>query len=151
MTSLNIRAAQKRDLQRLHEMIQALACFHGDFPKLTVQTLEQTLFGPAPGMFVLVAEQGDRLVGYAALHRLFRLHFGIHGMDLHHMFVDARARSQGIGRALIEASITHAKSCGCSYLMVGTHPDNITAQDMYLANGFETASKAGPRFRMRLD
>lgn len=151
MTSVSIRPARPQDLQRLHEMIHALAYFHGDLPKLTLQTLKETLFGLAPGMSALVAEQGDRLVGYAAMYPLFQLHFGSQGMDLHHMYVDATVRGQGIGHALVEAAIAHAKSGGCSFLSVGTHPDNIAAQDMYLANGFEIASQAGPRFRMQLD
>ncbi len=151
MTLVTIRHAQPRDLQHLLKMIQALAYFHGDLPKLTLQTLEKTLFSPAPAMSALVAESDDKLVGYATLYPLFQLHFGILGRELHHMFVEADIRGQGIGRALIEASIADAKSYGCSYLSVGTHPDNIAAQDMYLAKGFEAASIAGPRFRMLLE
>lgn len=150
MTPITIRSAQPNDLQPLHKMIEALAYFHGDLPSLTQQTLEQILFVPAPEMTALVAECGDRLVGYVALFPLFKLHFGGRGLELHHMFVDESSRGQGIGRMLIDASIAQAKSGKYNYLSVGTHPDNTAAQDIYLANGFETSPIVGPRFRMTL-
>lgn len=150
MTQVTIRAAQPDDLQPLHTMIEALAYFHGDMPNLSLQTLEQILFAPAPTMSALIAENDDGLVGYVALYPLFQLHFGQRGLELHHMFVDENTRGQGVGRLLIEASVAHAKSCQCSYLAVGTHPDNIATQDIYLGNGFETSPTAGPRFRMQL-
>ncbi|MBL4768127.1 MAG: GNAT family N-acetyltransferase [Rhodobacteraceae bacterium] len=151
MTSISIRPAQPDDLQRLHEMIQALAYFHGDLPRLTLQTLEQVLFTPTPAMFALVAEKNAKLVGYVVLYPLFQLHFDRRGLELHHMFVDENSRGQGVGRMLIHASVVHAKSCECNYLSAGTHPDNIAAQDIYLANGFKAASSAGPRFRLQLE
>ncbi len=151
MTQITTRPARPHDVQRLHEMIHALAYFHGDLPRLTLQTLEKTLFGTAPDLNAIVAQHNDRLVGYAVMFPVFKLQFGTHGKELHHMFVEADIRGQGVGRLLIEASVKYANSCGCSHLSVGTHPDNITAQDMYVASGFEAVSIAGPRFRMLLE
>lgn len=150
MTSVTIRPARPDDLRHVHRMIEALADFHGDTTTLSLQDLEQTLFSKASWMTVLVAETNKNLVGYAALYPLFQLQFGRHGIELHHLFVDTRQRGKGIGHALIEASIAHAKANDCHYIAVGTHPDNIGAQDLYLAHGFEAATRTGPRFGMKL-
>jgi GNAT superfamily N-acetyltransferase len=150
MTPITIRPAQPNDLQPLHKMIEALAYFHGDLPSISQQTLEQILFVPAPEMTILVAEDGDKLVGYVALFPLFKLQFGARGLELHHMFVAENSRGQGVGHLLIDASVSQAKFGKYKYLSVGIHPDNIAAQDIYLANGFETSPIVGPRFHMVL-
>lgn len=150
MTPTTIRPAKRDDLQTLHKMIEALAYFHGELPSITQQNLAQLLFTPNPDITILVAEHDDELVGYVALFPLVTLQFGRRGLKLHHMFVAERHRSKGIGRLLIETAIALAKSGDYNYLSVGTHPDNIAAQDIYLANGFDAAPIKGPRFRMAL-
>jgi GNAT superfamily N-acetyltransferase len=59
-------------------------------------------------------------------------------MELHHMSVDGKYRDQGIGRALINTSMTYAKCRNCCYLAVAKHPENNVAKGMFLAGGFES-------------
>jgi len=53
------------------------------------------------------------------------------------LFVIAAARSQGIGRALIEASATVARERDAHHLEWATAPDNTTAQRLYDSTGAE--------------
>lgn len=70
-------------------------------------------------------------------------------MDLHHLYVTPTARGQGIGRALIAAASTQARTLGCTSLRIGTAQENLRAQTFYLAVGF-TPSTNYPRFRLDL-
>ena len=144
---VDIRAMTVDDLSEVVEMAQGLAAHHGDTATLTLETLARDALGPAPWITVLMAQSGDAVAGYAALCPLAQMQFGVRGMDMHHLFVRDAFRGQGVGTALIRASVSEAKSQNCRYLMVGTHPDNLTAQGVYAHAGFELMAEPGPRFR----
>ena len=144
------RSATADDLPAVLPMIHALAAHHGDIATLTLETLAQDTAGPRPWITLIVAETDSALVGYAALCPLAQLPFGVRGMDMHHLFVAESHRNSGVGRALTDASLAQARRMGCRYVMVGTHPDNLAAQAIYAAMGFEQRPDGGPRFRIRL-
>lgn len=143
------RLATAADLPRVCQMAHALAEHHQDAPTLTLDMLRRDALGEVPWVRIIVACRGESVVGYAALCPLVQLHFGVRGMDMHHLFVAQEARGQGVGRALIMASLAQAKAEGCRYVGVGTHPDNHAAQQVYLNAGFESRP-AGPRFRIKI-
>lgn len=140
-----IRPIIEADILDVLSMIHALAAHHGDKAAITEDALRRDALGPLPWVRVLVAEG----LGYAALCPLSQLQFGVRGMDLHHIFVVESARGRGVGRALIDAAIACAKAEGARYLTVGTHPENVHAQDIYRSAGFEEFNAAGVRFRMK--
>src|SRR3954452_24680434 len=142
-----IRKARETDAAAILAMVGQFARQHGDDPRASLAGLERDLFGPVPWVTALVAEQGTSLLGYAILCRMYRAHFGERGVDLHHLFVVERARSSGVGRRLVEAALDEAKLCGCTFLTVGTRPENLAAQRFYEKLGFERVPQAGPRFR----
>ena len=109
--------------------------------------LERDPFGPVPWVTALVADGGTSLLGYAILCRMYRAQSGERGVDLHHLFVVERARSSGVGRRLVGAALDEAGRWGCTFLAVGTHPENPGAQRFYERLGFERAPQGGPRFR----
>jgi len=146
-----IRHACPADIQRIIEMVGQLAAHHGDTPTLTHDDLARDLFGEKPWITILVAEMGGELIGYAAICSLIQLHFGARGMDMHHLFTDAKHRGLGVGRCMVEACKLEAASLSCSYLAVGTHPDNHEAQSFYTSLGFERRDAHPPRFSIRLD
>lgn len=149
MSEITTRLAARRDLHAVLEMAHALAAHHGDTATLTLAQLERDTLGDAPWITLIVAERATTLLGYATLCPLVQMQFGVRGMDIHHLFVLPDARGQGVGRQLIDATIIQSQQMGCRYIMVGTHPDNTAAQDIYLAAGFEKAPIPGPRFRMK--
>ncbi|WP_170765056.1 GNAT family N-acetyltransferase [Ruegeria lacuscaerulensis] len=149
--NVHIRDADKRDIPRLLSMVRALAAHHGDNPQVNTKALERDAFGTPPWIHVLVAEVGDDIVGYASLCPLIQLQLGRRGIDMHHLYIEQDFRDMGIGRQLIECSKQKARDLSCSYMMVGTHPDNSDAQAVYLACGFEPRQGNGPRFGISLE
>jgi GNAT superfamily N-acetyltransferase len=151
MTPPTTRLICARDLPDLFEMIKSLAAHHDDAPLLSLATLERDVLGSTPWLTVIVATDANELRGYAALTPTAQLQFGVRGMDMHHRFVTPDHRGQGVGRALIAASIAYAKSGHCRFMTVGTHPDNHAAQDVYRAFGFVQRPSGGPRFSLKWD
>ncbi|MBW4709400.1 GNAT family N-acetyltransferase [Roseobacter sp. YSTF-M11] len=141
----------EEDLPRVQEMVEKLAEHHGDIATVTVEELARDVLGANPWVRILIAEQQGDVVGYAALCPVAQMQFGARGMDLQHLFVEARARRMGAGKALIRASQKQARAEGCTYLSVGTHPENTLVHDIYPAMGFDRLDPPGPRFRIALD
>ena len=75
------------------------------------------------------------LQAYAALLPLAKIVDGIRGIDINHMYVAEGLRGRGVGRQLVDAAANVGRALGCTYLFIGTAPDNIAAQDA-LACGF---------------
>ena len=148
--ALHIKRATEADFPRLAEMITALAAFNADHATIQFDDLRRDLLGEAPWLILLVACLHKDLIGYAALCPLAQLQFGQRGMDIHHLFVDAPYRGQGVGKALIQTSMKEAQELGCSYVKISTSASNYAAQNTYLANGFEIEKVRGPRFRIQL-
>lgn len=146
-----VRCAHPTDAERIVQMVGKLASYHGDTPAISLDDLVRDAFSVNPWIYVLVAEAEKELVGYAALCRLTRLHFGMRGMDMHHLFTEAPFRRLGVGQQLVEASKIKAVSLSCQYLSVGTHPENYKAQSFYEALGFERSDAHPPRFSMQLE
>ena len=145
-----IRGAKQTDLPHLKRMVQALTEHHNDVPQITIDTLRRDIFGTVPWIYVVIAEVEGKAVGYAALCPLIKLQMGLRGVDLHHLFVEASLRGKGIGRQLIDGAMQKAHELSCSHIYVGTHPDNLNAQAVYLACGFERRDSTHPRFRIAL-
>mmetsp|Transcript_22848 Transcript_22848/g.38105 ORF Transcript_22848/g.38105 Transcript_22848/m.38105 type:complete len:149 (-) Transcript_22848:1925-2371(-) len=148
---MKIRPIALSDLDAVQQMIGGLAMHHGDTPvPLSAATLTD-LVSDTPWFTVLVAEAtGGGLAGYAALLPTGQLQFGAKGMDIHHLFVRPDRRGEGAGQALVNACLSHARHEGCSYISVGTHPDNTSILGFYEAQGFERRTGFGPRFRRTL-
>lgn len=147
---VEIRDAKETDLPHLKRMVQALAEHHNDVPQITLEILKRDIFGATPWIYVIVAEAEGKAVGYAALCPLIQLQVGLRGIDMHHLFVEAGLRGQGIGKQLIQGAMQKARELSCSQMSVGTHPDNTNAQAVYLACGFERRDSTHPKFRIAL-
>ncbi|MBV7408876.1 MULTISPECIES: GNAT family N-acetyltransferase [Roseobacteraceae] len=148
---ITIRKMRETDVPEVVTMISGLAACHDDVPDIDPDRLARDALGKDPWMTVLVADGGSRLVGYAALMREAQLHFGARGMNLHHLFVCRDARGNNVGAALVRACREMAHSQECSFMTVGTHPDNHKAKRFYEREGFLRRSGTGPRFSVRLD
>lgn len=149
--SIITRDAIRSDVARLLSMVRALAEHHGDIPKISEEVLKRDIFGVVPWIYVLVAEVEDEVVGYAALCPLIKLEVGVRGIDLHHLFIEEEFREMGVGRRLIEASMEKARNLNCTSMTVGTHPENSSAQAVYLACGFVQKHGSNPTFRINLE
>ncbi|MEL7092079.1 MAG: GNAT family N-acetyltransferase [Pseudomonadota bacterium] len=146
-----IRPMAPRDTGAVLDMIAALAAFHSDVPLIDEDALTMMAFGPMPCLKVLVAEGDAGLVGYAAIMPTVRLHEGQLGLEVHHLFVKARVRGTGVGKALIDACRVEAITRGAQYLTLGTAPDNDAAGTFYQRRGFQRKMMHAPRFRLEVN
>lgn len=147
---VQIRAVERGDLAVLLDMVGALTQHHGDVARVTLTSLERDFFGPAPWYHGLVAVQDAKVVGYAAALPLGRLGYGARGLDLHHLFVQPDARGLGIGRALVLGVEDLGRRLDCSYVIIGTHPDNVAAQAYYQRLGYCPHDSLAKRFTKSL-
>ncbi len=143
---LRIRAVEQGDLAALLAMVVALTQHHGDVARVTVENLERDFLGALAWYHGLVAVQDAKVVGYAAALPLGRLGYGARGLDLHHLFVMPDARHLGVGRALVRGVEDLGRKLGCSYVIIGTHPDNLAAQAYYQHLGYGPHASTGKRF-----
>ena len=91
----------------------------------------ERLINPESGIYGIVLEEDDALVGFA--HASFTHSTWTKEQDLYleDLFVHPTVRSQGYGRALIEATAILGKERGARKLYWQTHKDNRIAQRLY--------------------
>ncbi|KRD64160.1 GNAT family N-acetyltransferase [Ensifer sp. ENS10] len=147
---VTIRCAKQRDLPELREMIAELAAHHGDAAPITPEQLERDLFGRTPWITALVAEAGNRLIGYAILVPIYRAAEGARGMELHHLFVRPESRGTGIGRHLVAKAREQAKMAGCDFLSVSAATGNFQAHHFYESERFVPRPVTGMRYMQKL-
>ncbi|MEC3860844.1 GNAT family N-acetyltransferase [Mesobacterium sp. TK19101] len=148
--TLTISPAQVADADDLLTMIAGLAAFHDDISLADRRVLDRDVFCDPPWLHVLIARLDRQAAGYVALTPVAQLQFGLRGMEIHHLFTTDTARGTGVGSALMDAALSHARGLGAAYLSVGTHVGNAAAQTFYARRGFEPRPAPGPRFRKRL-
>ena len=70
----------------------------------TPEQLREALFGPAPAVYALVAEDAaGTVVGFALYFLNFSTWQGVHGIYLEDLYVEPAHRGAGLGRALLQA------------------------------------------------
>ncbi|MBL8330930.1 MAG: GNAT family N-acetyltransferase [Rubrivivax sp.] len=115
MAPAALRAAEPRDLPAIVGLVRELA----DFEKLThlvqvtPEKLHPHLFGERPVAEALVAERGERVVGFALYFTNFSTFLGQPGLYLEDLYVQPAHRGQGIGRALLLHLGQLARERGC--------------------------------------
>ncbi len=68
------------------------------------EQLRKALFGPAPAVYALVAEDAaGTVVGFALYFLNFSTWQGVHGIYLEDLYVETAHRGAGLGRALLQA------------------------------------------------
>jgi GNAT superfamily N-acetyltransferase len=111
---VTIRAMRREDAVSIVAMARELAALVADpAPALTVSDLIRDGFGPERWFDCLVAETGDRMVGYVLFCKGFEAHTAQRRLWIGDLYVRAEARLRGTGRALIAAVAHHALQLGC--------------------------------------
>src|SRR5262245_46894485 len=101
----------------------------------------------SPADILLVAQEGDAVVGLAALHVSIALEYERDAGKLSAIVVDKSARGRGIGRTLVEAVEREACARGCELLFLTTNERRRDAHVFHGALGFE---ETGRRFAKSL-
>ena len=85
----------------------------------------------APRGTILLAQAGEDAIGCVALRPLPG---GIG--EVKRMYVDAAWRGKGVGRALLQTLIAHARTLGYHHLRLGTVEEMAAARSLYRSLGF---------------
>jgi len=112
---LRIRAATRKDVPRIFELIVALARFEKLAHEVvgSKEALEEHLFGPRVHAEVLVAEFEGALVGFALFFHSYSTFLTQPGIYLEDLYVEESHRGKGIGRALLVRLAQLAVERGC--------------------------------------
>jgi ribosomal protein S18 acetylase RimI-like enzyme len=156
-----IRPAAPADLQAIGRLGALLVRTHHDFdPDRFFAATPRTEQGygsflgtqlAKPDVIILVAERDGEVVGYT--------YAGIEGTDylalrgpagvLYDIVVEPSARAQGVGRALLDATLEALQAKGAPRVVLSTAERNETAQRLFARAGFrrtmiEMTREAGP-------
>ena len=96
-----------------------------------------------PGTLLILEDDG-RVIGHAGLHEL-----DTPGVLTFGMAVLPEARGRGGGRALLDAILEHARSCGVHKVELEVWPDNARAIALYVSAGFEVEGFRRDHYRRR--
>jgi len=86
--------------------------------------------------YILVNEENRQINGCGILCIQYLLHFSIKTAEIINLIVDENARSQGIGRALIETMEQIAHENGCEFIEVASGKHRQDAHRFYAREGF---------------
>ena len=96
---------------------------------------------------VTVLFAGDGPDGFAELRFRPSLYTGALDAYLEELYVVPARRGHGLGRALLEAAMEHARECGAARIDLGTSEDDVAARALYESVGFTNleGGSEGPR------
>lgn len=135
---LRIAVAQTEDVPALCELLKILFSQEAEFtPDEAAQRrgLAHIMASPEVGA-ILVARQGERIVGMANLLYTVSTALGERVALLEDMVVAPDARGAGIGSRLLQEAIQFARSNGCHRITLLTDRSNEPAQRFYQRHGF---------------
>ena len=107
----------------------------------------------AAGFPVLVAESGGEVTGFGS-YGSFRAWEAYAATVEHSVYVDARHRGRGAGRALVVALVERARAAGLHAIVGGIEAGNAASLRLHESLGFERAGvlpQVGRKFGRWLD
>jgi GNAT superfamily N-acetyltransferase len=141
---MRIRQASPQDMAAVAGLSRQLAEHVNDLdPGSNASLLLDHGFGPDQWFECFVAEDGNRIIGFALLCRRFEAHTREKRLWLGDLCVARDRRRNGIGRALIAAVQTRAAELGCAAVDFELARGNDVARSFYeqlkaaVCNGIE--------------
>src|SRR5207249_4915085 len=101
-----------------------------------------------PTTVVFLAWHGVTPVGIAVCFVGFSTFLARPLMNIHDLAVIPRYRRQGVGRLLLERVAAKGQALGCCKLTLEVRADNLLAQRLYEAVGFDNATSYGGAVRV---
>jgi len=113
-----VRPARPDDLPQIWELLLGLAAYEKLEREVAgrEEQLGRDLFGPRPLLGCMVAQSGERLVGYALFYPVYSSFRTMPAMWLEDLFVEPKERGRGTGRALLAGVARIALERGCRAL-----------------------------------
>jgi GNAT superfamily N-acetyltransferase len=140
VTGARVRSIEPADVTDVVAMVHELAAYErapGQC-RLTEEQLASALFGEQPALFGHVGmDQAGRPAGFALWFLNFSTWRGVHGIYLEDLYVQPRARGQGLGRALLAELARVCAARGYARLEWWVLDWNEPALDFYRRAGAE--------------
>lgn len=133
---MEIRDATPGDYDDIVPLIRAFYEIdrHPYDPALVSAGLRPLLAGDAPG-FVIVAEDGGELIGYAVVTWGWAIESGGRDALLDEIYVTDRGR--GIGAEMMHRLMQRCRDEGCRRMFLETESHNRAARIFYTRHGFD--------------
>ena len=136
--AVQIRPVQDTDIPRLSGFAEEL--LHKWDARTTARdaqrVYERVSKSPELGV-ILVAEHDGTVCGFAYACSEWRSEYGGETMDLVEMFVEHSWRNRGVGRALLNALVDHARERGARRFTSQVHPGNAAIERALEGCGFD--------------
>ena len=129
---MHIRAARPHDMTAVAGISRELAAHVGDpDPGYETAELIRCGFGPDQWFECIVAEEGDRIIGFALFCRRFEAHTRERRLWIGDLCVTGTQRGRGVGRALMGAVQARAQRLGCTAIDLDLAGGNDGARSFY--------------------
>jgi [ribosomal protein S18]-alanine N-acetyltransferase len=144
---VTVRQAAGEDAEAIARIMAAVAAegFLAHEPPIDVearaQEFRETIEAEGPAALWVLEDKG-RVVGNARVQE----RAGVLSLG---MAILPEARRRGGGRALLEAIIEHARSCGAHKIELEVWPDNSAAIALYASAGFEVEGLRRNHYRRK--
>ena len=132
-------------VEQFEALVPMIAAYQGFYEAEDIRTERNREFfrrfiAPSDDGMLIGAWRGGRLLGYTCLYWHFSSTKAVETVLMNDLYVDAEARGEGVGRALIEAAAAVGRERGSPILEWSTAPDNATAQRLYDSTGAERST-----------
>lgn len=129
-----VEMVKKTDPTLLKSLNDLLPQLSKNAQAMTLEDLKQIVDSECSDLFVVKAAGGGSILGALTLIH-FRIPTGIRAW-IEDVVVDASARGQGVGKALIQAAIEKSRDLGAKTLDLTSNPDRESAHRLYEGAGF---------------
>ena len=135
-----IRLAAIEDVPTIFRLIRQLAEYERLSHEVVLEEpqLREHLFGQRPWAEVLLAEEAERVVGFALFFHNYSTFAGKPGIYLEDLFVESEHRAKGHGKALFQAVVRLAVERGCGRMEWSVLDWNEPAINFYCSLGART-------------
>jgi ribosomal protein S18 acetylase RimI-like enzyme len=135
--------AGEEDVEAVTELIAAFRdWWDKDEPgDQAIREIVGALIGDPGTEFMLAAPDGEPAAGVCQLRYRLSVWTGADDCWLEDLYVDARARRAGLGRALVSAALDRAEARGCRRVELDVNESNTEAIAFYRSLGFTTEPK----------
>ncbi|MBI5462118.1 MAG: GNAT family N-acetyltransferase [Gammaproteobacteria bacterium] len=137
-----VETATAADIPALSDLLSVLFSQEAEFtpdPEAQQRGLARIINDPEVGA-VLVARQGDQIVGMVNLLFAISTALGERVALLEDMVVLPAGRGTGVGTKLLSEAISYARVQGCKRITLLTDRGNESAQRFYAKQGFVVSS-----------
>jgi len=138
-----IRHAIAADIDRIYELLLAIADYHGQsqYVRTNPGELLRSGFGDESNFGVLLAEDSDAIVGYASYTINYSIWLGEKYVNVDDVYVDKNFRGLGLGEKLMRELSKYCGSIDVSRLRWEVETDNREAIRFYERLGAKMTKK----------